>query len=190
MIDPKYESSEKGISGFQEMPPENENYISQPANALYSCKYKRGKSMTIENKLEIKCGDGIFFVCTENELRRELRSKHETVTATYEVPELFREFFRQMINTNPWQPMETAPKDREILLYFPASKMALPAKWEQVGWASDTDYVFAPEEEDFRCYAWLLSETCKYYGYGDCIVYPYDEECEQPTAWMEIPEEK
>ena len=67
-----------------------------------------------------------------------------------------------------WNPIETAPKDRPILLWFPDGQFACSATWQAV--------------EDG--YAWIVADELS--EQHDGVVWA---ESAQPTLWTEIPKE-
>lgn len=69
-----------------------------------------------------------------------------------------------------WQPIETAPKDRRVLLYWPEIEY-LPEKVACGKWDSDE---FAKRPNPFWAPDWYASKsTCRHW---------------KPTHWMELPE--
>lgn len=73
-----------------------------------------------------------------------------------------------------WQPIASAPKDREVLLWFPDGPFACPAKWECIQGGD--------EDGDGGSYAWIIADDLS--EQHDGVVW---SESSQPTLWTEIP---
>lgn len=73
-----------------------------------------------------------------------------------------------------WQPIATAPKDREISLWFPDVPAACPAKWECI--------TGGDEDGTGSEWAWIIPED--FSEQHDSVAW---EESAQPTLWTELP---
>lgn len=73
-----------------------------------------------------------------------------------------------------WHPIETAPKDREVLLWFPDVPVACPGKWSIIEGGD--------EDGTGSSWAWVIADD--FSEQHDGVVW---EDSAQPTLWTEIP---
>ena len=73
-----------------------------------------------------------------------------------------------------WQTMETAPRDREVLLWFPDGPFACPAKWELIEGGND--------DGEGNQWGWIIADDLS--EQHDGVVW---EDSHQPALWTEIP---
>ena len=69
-----------------------------------------------------------------------------------------------------WQPIETAPKDKRILLYRPTA----PEWWMVMGGRYDSDEYAKNPKPYWSTYNWRLGKT--------------EQRQNAPTRWMPLPE--
>jgi hypothetical protein len=73
-----------------------------------------------------------------------------------------------------WQPIESAPKDRAILLWFPDGDLACRGAWECIEGGH--------EDGTGSKWAWLIPDDLS--EQNDGVVW---DDSSQPTLWTEIP---
>lgn len=73
-----------------------------------------------------------------------------------------------------WQPIETAPKDRAVLLWFPAGPFACPGVWSIIS-GGDEDGTGSE-------WAWVIADDLS--EHHDGVVWA---DSPHPTLWAEVP---
>ena len=73
-----------------------------------------------------------------------------------------------------WHPIETAPKDRPVLLWFPSGLFACPAEWSCLQGGN--------EDGSGGVWGWFIAN--EFSEQDDGVVW---DDSPQPTLWAELP---